>query len=386
MKYFAPQYAFFLNSEDRYDPELPLLKNQSHGGTMIMWKNELDAFITVYPVTTTSYLPVIYSPPGAPVSVHIALYLPTSGQETEFIEQITLLRITIEELQEKYPGCLIYLRGDSNANINNRNRYNIFMSFLTYFNFSSTSTSHKTYHHFFGQGLFDSRIDVIVQPLTSTPQERIDNVLCSKQYPEIDSHHDIIVSSVVIPTVDVPADDPHLVTAPRVVNTRQKIIWSDENLPEYQTLVSSRLAQIRKDWSIPDSATSVSILLKLTNDLLSQAAATTNKAIPLNTLHEKKSPGIPYEIKKAKNKLKRAHAEHKQANPVHKKDASDNLHNAKKGYRLVVRRQNHFEDLVRDSQLFTMISGNSSPLHRKIRSSKMSSSASVPARTSKIYL
>ena len=79
---------------------------------------------------------------------------------------------------------------------------------------------------------------------------------------------------------------------------RQKIIWSDENLPEYQALVSSRLAQIRKDWSIPDSATSVSILLKLTNDVLSQAAATTNKAIPLNTLHQKKSPGIPSEIKK----------------------------------------------------------------------------------------
>ena len=55
MKYFTPQYKYYLNSEDRYDKELPFVKNQAYGGTMAMWKAEHDAHITVHPVLTTSY-------------------------------------------------------------------------------------------------------------------------------------------------------------------------------------------------------------------------------------------------------------------------------------------------------------------------------------------
>ena len=74
-------YCAELNSDDKHDEELPLFRNKSHGGTMVIWKRTIDKHISVYPVTSSSYLPVIFSPPGSPVSAHIALYLPTSGQE-----------------------------------------------------------------------------------------------------------------------------------------------------------------------------------------------------------------------------------------------------------------------------------------------------------------
>ena len=75
----------------------------------------MDPYISIHPVETTSFLPLIFSPPGAPISVHIGLYLPTSGLETQFVDQITELRMIIEDIGETHPDALFYLRGDSNA-------------------------------------------------------------------------------------------------------------------------------------------------------------------------------------------------------------------------------------------------------------------------------
>ena len=112
MELIGDSYCGELNSDDKHDEELPLFKNKSHGGTMVIWKRTIDKYISIYPVPSSSYLPVIFSPPGSPVSVHIALYLPTSGQESKFVNEISQLRIIIEEIQEKYPDCFLYLRGD----------------------------------------------------------------------------------------------------------------------------------------------------------------------------------------------------------------------------------------------------------------------------------
>ena len=262
MSFFSHKYAFFLNSEDRYDQEIPFIKNQSFGGTMVLWKKELDTHISVHSVSTTSFLPVIFSPPGSPVSVHIALYLPTSGQESEFLEQITLLRITIEELKDTYPECLIYLRGDGNVNKNNKVRFKIFQTFIHNFDLVNIPINHKTYHHFIGDGLFDSDIDVIIQSRVAPNIEKIEDILCRNKYPEVDSHHDAIVSTVSMPVKPVPSAQDVLVSAPRVANKQEKIAWSVDNIPEYQALVSPRLIKLRSDWFLPNSTDSVSITLK----------------------------------------------------------------------------------------------------------------------------
>ena len=222
MKYFASAYNFFINSEDIYDPELPLARNKTYGGTLVMWNLKHDSHVTVHPVTTTSYLPIIYSPPGSPVSIHIALYLPTSGQESAFIEQIVLLRATILDLKEKYPDCLIYLRGDCNVNKNNKSRVNIFNNFLSSFELVPIALNHKTYHHFLGAGMFDSEIDIIAVPKSAQFSEKLFNIVCSKDDPRVDSHHDIIVSSLSVPVGPTNADEDHLVTAPNPLIVARK--------------------------------------------------------------------------------------------------------------------------------------------------------------------
>ena len=48
MSLFKGEYNCELNSEDKHDVEIALLKSKAVGGTMAMWRKTLDKFITVY--------------------------------------------------------------------------------------------------------------------------------------------------------------------------------------------------------------------------------------------------------------------------------------------------------------------------------------------------
>ena len=71
---------------------------------MVLWCSELDPFITVIPTTTASLAAVVLDKPGIQPTVHIAMYLPTSGKETEFLMEVSTLDSLLEEVLDHYPG------------------------------------------------------------------------------------------------------------------------------------------------------------------------------------------------------------------------------------------------------------------------------------------
>ena len=75
--------------------------------------------MTIHHIFSPSFLPIIFSTPGSPVSVHFCLFLPTSGQEAQFIDQLSQLSLVIEEIQAIHPGYLLFMRGDCNVNPKN---------------------------------------------------------------------------------------------------------------------------------------------------------------------------------------------------------------------------------------------------------------------------
>ena len=176
-------------------PNYPLsIKNRSIGGTMILWKSSLDQFVTVLPKVSASFLAILFHPPGSPPSIHVSLYLPTSGKETQFIEELSKLRIYLEDLLEDHPDYLVYLRGDSNVNANNKARSNVFNDFKSNRKIIHVPLGHKAYHHFLGEGLFDSEIDVVIGRENKFGIEKIENIFCKHEFPFIHSHHDLISS------------------------------------------------------------------------------------------------------------------------------------------------------------------------------------------------
>ena len=86
-----------------------------------MWKSELDPFITILPPQKSRISTIIFDPPDIQTTVHINIYLPTAGRESDFIETLATLQATIDEVCDQYPEALIYVKGDANASISPRN-------------------------------------------------------------------------------------------------------------------------------------------------------------------------------------------------------------------------------------------------------------------------
>ena len=118
MSHLEGDYCCYPNSLDVHDPDFPLKVSKAIGGTMALWRQDLDPFISNHPVTSAAFLPLILQPPGCITSIHIGVYLPTHGREQEFFHELTELSHTMEVLQTEYPDSPIYLRGDFNVNKN----------------------------------------------------------------------------------------------------------------------------------------------------------------------------------------------------------------------------------------------------------------------------
>ena len=95
---------------------------------------------------------IIFNHPGYLKSIHIAVYLPTQGQESEFMDSIAKLNLCIDQLHEEHSEAALYLRGDFNVNENNKARQHLLNHFCQEHCIAEVILGHRTYHHFMGSG------------------------------------------------------------------------------------------------------------------------------------------------------------------------------------------------------------------------------------------
>ena len=362
-------YSWELNSEDKYAEDLPMRKSKAKGGTLVLWKKKLDKYITVHPVNSPSFLPIIYSPPCYPVSAHIGLYLPTSGKESEFFDSLAELSNTIDDITEKYEGCLLFLRGDGNVNSNNLERDKTFSSFISKYSLDQVPIIHKTYHHFLGGGAFDSSIDVILHSKCDELKESVTYIYCKQEHSEIDSHHDAIVSSVTLPVSPQSQPPTDLLTAPKLELMRSKILWSDAGIDNYQKMVSEELSDLRRRWLDPLSKSSLSVLLASTNSLLSRCAMATNQHVDLTAKVSARSEKKPIKIRKSENILRRLYKSH---------CSPQLISSARTYHRSLVRSFRNRRNSKQDQKLFSILSSTPAPAFKTIKTAKSSTPQQVP--------
>ena len=190
--------------------------------------------------------------------------------------------------------------------------------------------------------------------------------MCRNDFPEVDSNHDVILFTISIPSGSAVPTQQSLLLAPKFHNSRHRILWAEEHIPEYQSLIRSRLCRIRETWYNPGSAASVSVLLNLTNLALSQSASTTNKHVPLNSKASPKALRIPKSVLNAKSKRNSAHRSYKAALRSNSQSLSllkSTWIATKKDYRYQCRLQTHKEDIKRDSEIFSLL--HHPPLYSK---------------------
>ena len=91
MDYIREKYCHFLNSEDLYNSEIPLVSSHAVGGTLCLWKRSLDPYITIHNVTSSSFTPLVLDLPNHQKSIHIGIYLPTHGRDHDFLAELAEL-------------------------------------------------------------------------------------------------------------------------------------------------------------------------------------------------------------------------------------------------------------------------------------------------------
>ena len=87
------KYNAILNSDDKYDHELPLISNRAHGGCLTLYKKHLEPFISEVDSSSSRILPILLKMPGYLPSTHFNIYMPTAGKDAEYVEVLSNWRI-----------------------------------------------------------------------------------------------------------------------------------------------------------------------------------------------------------------------------------------------------------------------------------------------------
>jgi hypothetical protein len=379
---FNGKYKFSLNSEDCHDPDLPLERFRAKGGTLAMWETKLDQYVTVLPTNSSAVLPLLVKIPGLVQACHIGVYLPTAGLEEQFVDALSELDTTITSVLEKFgEDTIIFVRGDMNVSERNASRVPLLLHFRDKHKLTSVGLHHPSYHHFMGAGgEFDSTLDVLLHSSNPEVKEKLLAQICKNQHPLVNSHHDLILSDVSLPPSISPFIDSSLPMAPRVPNERAKILWSEEGISDYQSVIGPCLDNLAARWSSPGSRTSISILLSATNSLLHTAATSTNRFMDLSKPATPK-PKLHHHLVILRKVVLTTHKEHTallsspSPDPKQIEDVKARLTSSRSIYAKAVRDAQQSDQDMRDMQVYEQLHSNPSKIHQAIRREKSASSS-----------
>ena len=139
-----------------------------------------------------------------------------------------------------------------------------------------------------------------------------------------------------------------------------RITWTEDGIKDYALIVSPQLQRVRERWLDSDSLCSMSMLLKVTNSVLTRSAQLTNTAKWLNKPAVIRSAKTPKLVLKARKKLSRIHKSITKTGPLgHPPPDMLAAHSdAKHNYKASVRRSRVQAGLHRDRKLFTILEDN----------------------------
>ena len=297
------------------------------------------------------------------------MYLPTAGKDAEFVRDLVILQETVDDTFDEYPDALMFIRGDANAACPPRHqnkRDELLRHFLENNRLSFIPLNHSTYHHFTNNGLSDSSIDVIMG--NDISNEYLNKVLCGKTNPVIDSSHDAILSTFLIPQMPHVPQTSSNITAPKIEHTKHKVEWSEEGITEYKILLSSVLPSLHDDYLDVAEPEAVSVLLQVTNHVLTEAAKLTNKTKILGKEPKPRKATIPSYIRnalKAKNDAIKL-----LENSTDKEAAKILFKEAKSAHQKLVRKHNVSQQVSRDNKLLELLSKQPKEIFKAFRNNK----------------
>ena len=240
------EYEFQTTSSDTFHPPEDILnqKGPVWHGTALGWHSSISSHIVKIPVISERFCGVKLDISNLDI-VAYTVYLPTAGQDDEFLEEISLL--THDLLQHANPDSTIIIGLDANcSNKSSQRRQKAFSMFMKELMLETTHLGENpTFHH--NNGTSESQIDHI---LTNKP-EMVSFLTqpCKLDDPTNLSSHDAIIGRIKLPeTIEendaIDYSDSYEDFIPK------KIVWKDN--PEYQDMTAKILHNLLTTFEEPE--------------------------------------------------------------------------------------------------------------------------------------
>ena len=241
-----PDYEFETTSSDSFLPaeDIILQRGPVWHGTAIGWHSSISSFIKTIPIVSTRFCGIKLEYSGIDIIAYTA-YLPTSGQDDEFIEEISNLSHDISENVTRKTVIVIGMDSNSSQKSSSR-RQEAFSLFTEKFQLQTILPGSKpTFHH--NNGVSESQIDHI---LTNNPNAvTFLKQICKLDDPVNISSHDVILGNLKILKVNNEEEEiDYSNTYEEFIPT--KIIWTENQ--EYQRITAEILNNLLETFDLPE--------------------------------------------------------------------------------------------------------------------------------------
>ena len=326
-------YEFQTTSSDTFLPPEDILsqKGPVWHGTALGWHSSFSSHIVKLPIVSERFCGVKLDNSNLNIIAYTA-YLPTAGQDDEFLEEISLL--THDLLQHANPNSTIIIGMDANCSEKSTHRrQKAFSTFTKEFMLKTTHLDKKpTFHH--NNGSSESQIDHI---LTNKPQiVSFSSHLCKLDDPSNLSSHDAVLGKIKLPetieeTDHIDYSDSYEEFIPK------KIIWSDNT--EYQEMTVKILQNLLTTFDEPEHLPS---LAEMTSNMLVMCAEKCFEWKESKHSHVKATPRFSKPLREAyKNHIQICKEWRKAGRPI------SNTHKAKSDK---LESQRYIQKLQRDEE------------------------------------
>ena len=244
-------YSFHTSSSDSFTPpeDLILQSGPTWHGTALGWKKSLEKFVNKLPVISERFCGVKYEDTDSKVDIlAYTVYLPTSGQDDEFLEILAILSSDIS--QHNTNDSVVIIGTDSNvSNKSSRRRYNAMKQFLQSFSLTTILKDDKpTFHH--NNQTSESQVDHIYTfiPDNSNVKIRIKDHLCLKEESANISSHDVIVGEIELPITSENTQENDFSSSykPFIV---KKPNWNPDKKPDYEQKTRDALEELSNNYT-----------------------------------------------------------------------------------------------------------------------------------------
>ena len=244
-------YNFSTTSSDIFTPveDKMLEGGPTWHGAAVGWDQSLEKHISRIPIISERFTGVNYSD-GQNNMIAYSAYLPTSGQDDEYLEVLSLLSYDIMNNRRDH-SCIIIGLDTNQSEKSSRRRSDAMKQFCEQFSLQGVLLNDDpTFHH--NNQSSTSQIDNILAyfPEKSLLKITLFKHLCTLHNSANLSSHDALVAKLTLPRVNKKIEETNYSQSYETFIV-QKPKWNDEGILEYQSETAEVLKNLLIEFNDP---------------------------------------------------------------------------------------------------------------------------------------